>query len=281
MAELTERHRQVRGRIMDQVLSSGTAPTREELSRELSMREGELSTVLLDLEAAACIARQDDAHAGLTQFQDEPLEQALPAAGEIFYARPFAAFKNHYPVAVDGKQTWYAECAVEACAVSGMFPGAEVIVRSHCRQTKEPVEVLGRDGIVLDYSPRTLRVQFGRPVREFATDVVGWCDYNSFFASEEAAEHWRLANPHVKGITREPRSVALAVNETIGKGRLKYDYQPEVPVLKMLCHMHRYGFTRTTRARLQVPDPFWLPTPKLVRDWKRQGMKNYFRFSPL
>ena len=279
MAELTERDRQVRRRIMDEVLGAGTAPTRDELSRELGLSEHELSEALLDLEAAACIARQDEAHASKMQFQDEPLEQALPAAGEIFYARPFAAFKNHYPVSVDGEQKWYAECAVEACAVSAMFPGAEVIVRSHCRQTKAPVELLGRDGILLDYSPRTLRVQFGRPVREFAADVVGWCDYNSFFASEEAAQDWRQANPHVKGITREPRSVALALAETIGKGRLDYDYQPGVPVLKMVRHMHAYGFTRPTRFGLELPDPFWLPTPKLVRDWKRQGMKNFVRFS--
>ena len=140
-----------------------------------------------------------------------------------------------------------------------MFPGAEVIVRSHCRQTKEPVELLGRDGILLDYSPRTLRVQFGRPVREFAADVVGWCDYNSFFASEEAAKEWRLAHPHVKGITRDPRSVALAVTETIGKGRLEYDYQPGVPVLKMVRHMHAYGFTRPTRFGLQRSRPVLAP----------------------
>ena len=50
---------------MDEVLSAGTAPTREELSRELGIPERELSAALLDLEAAACIARQDEAHASL------------------------------------------------------------------------------------------------------------------------------------------------------------------------------------------------------------------------
>ena len=179
--------------------------------------------MLLDLEAAACIARQSERHAVLEQFQDEPVAQPLPASGEIFYARPFAAFKNHYPVSVDGQQRWYAECAVEACAVSAMFPGAEVIVRSHCRQTKEPVTLLGRDGVLLDYSPRTLRVHLGFPLRVAAADLVGWCDYNSFFASEEAADEWRRAHPDVHGITRGPRPLARAVTETIGKGRLDYD----------------------------------------------------------
>ena len=279
MAELSDDARRTRKRIMDQVLADGTVPTRNELSREMGLTEHELSRDLKDLEAAACIARQSETHACLTKFQEEPPEQKLPAAGEIFYARPFAAFKNHYPVSVEGEQKWYAECAVEACAVSAMFPNAEVIVRSHCRQTSEPVELLARDGILLDYSPRTLRVHLGYPLRVAARDIVGWCDYNSFFASEDVAQEWRQANPHVNGITREPRTLARAVTETIGKGRLGYNYQPEVPVLKMLCHMHRYGFTRRTRFGLQVPDPFWLPTPGLVKDWKQQGMKNYFRFT--
>jgi len=55
--------------------------------------------------------------------------------GEIFYARPFAAFRNHYPIWVDGQQKWWGECAVECCGLSAMFPGREVVVRSICRQT--------------------------------------------------------------------------------------------------------------------------------------------------
>ncbi len=279
MAKLTETHRLVRRRIMDEILSQGTAPTCDELTAELGLSGPELSGIMRDLEAATCIARQDAAHARAAQFQDEPLAQPLPATGEIFYARPFAAFRNHYPIAVNGDQRWYAECAVEACAVSSMFPGAEVIVHSVCRQTGEPVELIGRDGILLDYRPRTLRVHLGVPVRAFASDVLGWCDYNSFFASEDAAREWRRAHPDVKGITRDPPVLARAVTETIGRGRLEYDYQPEVPVLKMLCHMHRYGFTRPTRAGLHVPDTFWMPTPGLVKDWRRRGMKNYVRFT--
>ncbi len=279
MAELTANARQIRKRIMTQVLHDGTAPTCAELCRELALSPQQLSTELHDLEAAICIATQDHDHAGLTHFQDEPLTQPLPAEGEIFYARPFATFPNHYPIWVDGQQNWYAECAVEACGISAMFPGAEVIVRSVCRQTKQPVELVGRDGILLDYSPTTLRVQIGHPVRDFPHSIVAWCDHNSFFASEDAARQWAHEHPDVHGITRDPQSLARMLTETIGRGRLEYSYQPPVPVLTMLRNVRRYGFTRRSRVGLPVPDPFLLPTPSLVREMKRHGLKNFFRFS--
>jgi hypothetical protein len=279
MAELPENARRVRKRIMDQVLRDGTTPAIAELSRDLSLPAAELSSNLRDLEAAICIARQDQAHAGLTQFQDEPLEHEQPAVGEIVYARPFAAFKNHYQVWVDGQQKWYAECAVEACAISAQFPGTEVILRSVCRQTKEPVELVGRDGALLDYSPRTLRVHLGYPLRTMPTRVVGWCDYNSFFASEDAAHQWQKAHPEVHGITRSPVEMGRMIAELIGNGRLEYSYQVHVPLLTVLLHLGRYGFTKKTRAGLPVLDPFWLPTPGMVRQWKQQGWKSFFRFS--
>ncbi|RJP30257.1 MAG: hypothetical protein C4536_10555 [Actinobacteria bacterium] len=49
------------------------------------------------------------------------LYRPTPTRGEIFYARPFATFKNHYPVTVEDKQKWYGECAVESCAISNCF----------------------------------------------------------------------------------------------------------------------------------------------------------------
>ena len=188
MAELSERARQVRKSIMDHTRGEGVVPTTAELCRELGLSADDLAVDLLNLEAAASVARQDSAHAGLTQFQDETLDEPLPPLGEIMYARPFAAFKNHYQVWVDGEQKWFAECAVEACSISAQFPGKEVTVRSVCRQTREPVELVGRDGVLLDYSPATLRVHLGYPLRTLPARIVGWCDYNSFFASEDAAQ---------------------------------------------------------------------------------------------
>jgi hypothetical protein len=264
---------------MDQVRRDGTVPAVAELCEDLAMSVGEMAGHLKDLEAAFCVAVQDQAHAGQKQFQDEPLERELPAAGEIVYARPFAAFKNHYQVWVDGEHRWYAECAVEACPISQQFPAAEVVVRSVCRQTKEPAELVGRDGALLDYSPRTLRVHLGYPVRAIPSRVVAWCDYNSYFASDEAARQWQTAHPEVHGITTTPEALARMMTETVGKGRIEYNYQPGVPVLQLILHMGRYGLTRPGPLGLRVPDPFWLPGPGMVREWRRQGMKSFFRYS--
>ena len=109
--------------------------------------------------------------------------------------------------------------------------------------------------------------------------IVGWCDYNSFFASEDAARQWASAHPEVHGVTRSPEAMARLIAELFGKGRLDYDYQPPVAILKALLHMNRYGLDRPTPIGLRVPDPFFLPSPNMVREWRRRGFGNYFRFS--
>ena len=279
MAELSERARQVRKTIMDHTRGEGVVPTSAALCRELDLSPETLAEEFKTLEAAASLARQDSAHAGLMQFQDEALDAPLPPLGEIMYARPFAAFKNHYQVWVAGEQKWFAECAVEACSISAQFPGKEVIVRSVCRQTREPVEIRGRDGTILDYSPATLRVHLGYPLRTLPARIVGWCDYNSFFASEDAAQQWASAHPDVHGVTRSPETMSRLIGELFGRGRLDYDYQPAVPILDAVLHMKRYGLDKPTALGFRVPDPFFLPSVSMVREWRRQGYANYFRFS--
>lgn len=280
MARFSETLKSVRKTIMDQVLAEGTCPTSVQLAREHALSEDETAFVLKELEAGICVAVQNRSHENIEYFQEEKLEVPPPGLGEIFYARPFATFKNHYPVWVDGEQKWYAECAVEACGISSMFPGKEVAVRSLCRQTKAPVELVGRDGKLLHYSPPTLRVHVGIPIRRFPDDAVGWCDYNSFFSSEEAVEAWRKTHPEVKGVTRSPEAMAAFISELIGKGRLNYDYQPRLPVLKMAIHGYRYGLTKQWPVfKYFLPDPFWMPTPYLFKEMKRRGYNNrYLRF---
>ncbi len=279
MARLSETAKRVRQRIMDRILADGTCPKVAEISRELSLSREELDRILKDLEAAICVAVQTDSHAHLESFQEEKLLEAVPEPGEIFYARPFASFKNHYPVWVDGEQRWYGECAVEACGVSAMFPGREVIVRSVCRQTKEAVQLIGRDGVLLDYSPKSLRVHLGFPLRYMPDDAIGWCDYNSFFSSEEAAEEWRKSHPRINGITRDPVAISNFVS-IIGKGRLEYDYQPTLPILTVLRHLKRYGLTKPLPwLGWHVPDPFWMPTPHMLMEMRRKGYKSFIRFS--
>ncbi|MBN7303155.1 alkylmercury lyase family protein [Mycobacteroides abscessus subsp. bolletii] len=276
MAELSVSARAIRARIMDQVRGSGTAPTIRELREEFGLTSSELDSVLRDLEGAICVAIQDEEHADSPLFQDEPFAQ--PALGEIVYARPFANFENHYRVTVDGLQRWYAECAVEACAISGQFPGAEVVVTSTCRQTGTPIRLVGHNGVLVDFEPATLRVHLAYPVREMPHRVVGWCDYNSFFASEDAANEWRKSHPEINGVTRSPLEMSRLINEFLAVGRLHYDYQPQVPLLTLMRKGTRFGIYRRTWFGIPVPDPFWMPTLRMALHWKRRGLGNFFRF---
>ncbi|APA97106.1 alkylmercury lyase family protein [Nocardia seriolae] len=277
MAALGARSRDIRQRIMDQVRRSGTAPTIAELRAQFQLSDEELSADLRDLEGAICVARQDAEHADSPVFQDEPLADPQPALGEIVYARPFATFPNHYRISVDGQQRWFAECAVEACAISGQFPGSEVVVESVCRQTKVPVRLVGRDGILLDFAPKTLRVHLGYPLREMPYRVVGWCDYNSFFASEDAADQWRSEHPDVHGITRSPEQMSRLIAEILAPGRLDHHYQPDLPLRALTRAPARFGLTRASRFSVQVLDPFWLPTRRMLIDWRRRGLGNFLR----
>ncbi|QLY32457.1 alkylmercury lyase family protein [Nocardia huaxiensis] len=277
MAQLSTRARTIRQHIMDQVRATGTAPSIADLRTRFALSDNELSSDLRDLEGAICVARQDAEHADSPTFQDEPLNHPQPSRGELVYARPFATFENHYRITVDGDQRWFAECAVEACAISAQFPGAEVIVESHCRQTGQPIRLTGRDGVLLDFTPKTLRVHLGYPLREMPHRVVGWCDYNSFFASEEAAAEWQRTHPNIHGITRSPHQMSQLINETLGPGRLRGDYQPEIPLLPLLRTPARYGLTRSTGFARALPDPFWLPTPRMAVDWRRR-LGSFIRF---
>ncbi|AMW22302.1 organomercurial lyase [Mycobacteroides chelonae] len=277
MAILTDEARALRGRIMAQVLTDGTAPTVAQLRSEFALSDGEVALLLRALEGAICVARQDQEHADSETFQDEVLSAPQPPLGELVYARPFATFTNHYAITVDGQQKWFAECAVEACAISGQFPGAKVIVDSVCRQTKQPVRLVGRDGLLVDFSPKTLRVHLGYPVREMPHRVVGWCDYNSFFASEDAVNQWRAEHPGIAGVTRSPAEMARLISGSIARGRHDYSYQPSLPLLTMARQMRQMGLTRATRLGFHVPDPFWLPTPKMLSSWRRNGLGNFIR----
>ncbi|MFF2555334.1 alkylmercury lyase family protein [Nocardia sp. NPDC058058] len=277
MATLNARAHRIRDRIMSQVREFGTVPTMAELRTEFDLTDDELRGELRNLEGAICVAVQDDEHADSPVFQDEPLANPQPALGEIVYARPFAAFANHYRISVDGVQRWFAECAVEACAISGQFPGAEVVVDSVCRQTGVPIRLIGRDGVLIDFEPRTLRVHLGYPVREMPHRVVGWCDYNSFFASEDAARQWRDKHPDIHGITRAPEQMAAVITEVLAPGRLNHDYQPRLSMAHILRNAPRFGLTRESRSGIPVPDSFWLPTPKMLVDWRRHGLGNFIR----
>ena len=196
MAELSDQARQVRQLIMDQILREGTAPASEDVRQRLSLSAEAMSQILADLDAALCFAVQRASHVGLTHFQEEPVQGPLPPVGDVFYPHPFANFKNHYPVTVDGEQKWYAECAVEGCAISTMFPGREVILRS--------------EGV-------------GELLGDFAG--IGWLDIRS---RPEALE-WELDRPNIAPALAVLRPVLVVLTQPAAPplpGNTPFHYPP-------------------------------------------------------
>lgn len=279
MAELYATAKNVRKSILDLVLNEGVCPSTQDLTKMYGLAPEELSKVFRDLEASVVIAVQQKSHAGITHFMEEKLETGAPEIGEVFYARPFSTFKNHLRITVAGEQKWFGECAVECCGISSMFPGKEVVVESVCRQTKKPITLIMKDGNVLSYEPKTLRVHMGYPARELADRILSWCDYNSFFCSEDAVKEWRKKHPNVRGVTRDPVTVSHLVR-MVAAGRLNYDYQMKLPILPMLMNMKKIGMTKPLPLiNLHVPDPFFMMTPGLIRRWRENGLGPYVKFS--
>ena len=280
MAELYTTAKNVRKSILDLMLNEGVCPSTQDLTKMHDLAPEELNKVFLDLEAGIVIAVQRKSHAGITHFMEEKLETAAPEIGEVFYARPFAAFKNTFRITVEGQQKWFGECAVECCSgVSLIFPGKEVVVESVCRQTKKPITLIMKDGNILSYEPKTLRVHMGYPARELADRILSWCDYNSFFSSEDAVNEWRKKHPNVSGITRDPVTVSHLVKMVAGD-RLNYDYQMKLPILQMLMNMKKIGLTKPLPLiGLHVPDPFLMFTPSLFMKWRENGLGPYVKFT--
>ena len=279
MAELYTKAKDVRKSILDLVLNEGVCPSTQDLTKMHDLAPEELSKVFRDLEAGIVIAVQRKSHAGITHFMEEKLEAATPEIGEVFYARPFSTFKNHLRITVDGQQKWFGECAVECCGISSMFPGKEVVVESVCRQTKKPITIVQKDGHILSYEPNTLRVHMGHALRTLPDRILSWCDYNSFFSSEEAVNEWRKNNPHVRGITRDPVTLSHFVR-LAAAGRLNYDYGLKVPILTMLMNVKKLGLTKPLPlVNLHVPDPFFMMTPGMIRRWRKNGLGYYMQFA--
>ncbi len=92
---------------------------------------------------------------GVSADHARRLQQDLLALGGPHWAHPgtdlivgFAPFSNlatPYRVTVDGEQRWYAECGLEALAVSWLFPGREVRIDARCLAIRAPTNPLDYD----------------------------------------------------------------------------------------------------------------------------------------
>lgn len=271
--------KQVKRLIYESVLDTGLAPRVAAITRELRFPEETVRKSLQDLVGGIIIALQNEQHLHLQEFMGQRLPEdcVLPEMGEIFYARPFANFKNHHKVFVDGEQKWYGECPVESVTVSYFFPGKEVRVESVCHETGTPVVITGKDGRLLDYQPKSLRIYWGRPFGQWLStkghegDFIFFCDMNYFFSSEEAFLEWKKKNLGEPGQLFTPIQIHHLLR-IFNYGHDRFDFQYHFPLLRLLAAFVTAGLFRW-KMLVPVPNLFFLSIVKLIRDAYRYNYK--------
>jgi len=272
VSKYTDTTKRIKRLIYEYVLETGFAPKVEQIKQELNLTEEAVRKSLWDLEGGIIIAMQNKQHLHIKEFigQKLPEDVVLPDLGEIFYARPFANFKNHHKIFVDGEQKWFGECPVESVTISYFFPGKEVVLQSICNETHETIEIIGKDGKLLDYKPKTLRIYWGRPFGQWLStkgyegDFIFPCDSNYFFHSEKIYYEWRKGNPDAAGQIFTPVEIHHLLR-IFNYGHERFDFQYHVPLLKILLASVSTGIIRL-KMFVPVPNMFFLSIIKLLRD---------------
>lgn len=267
--------KQVKRRIYEYVLDTGRAPKVALLAHDLTLSEEAIRQSLHDLEGGIIIAMQNKQHLNIEQFmgQQLPEDSVLPEMDEIYYARPFANFKNHHRIFVDGEQKWYGECPVEMTTVSYFFPGKEVRVESVCHQTGKTVSMTGKDGHLQDYEPKSLRIYWGKPFGHWLStkghegDFICPCDMNYFFCSEEAYDEWREHNLDEPGQLFTPVQLNHLLRN-FNYGHERFDFQYHIPILRLLATFVTAGLFRW-KMLVPIPNLFFLSIGKFGRDLYR------------
>jgi len=271
--------KQIKRYIYESVLSTGFAPKLSDITKEFNLSRQTLDEILHDLEGGIIIALQNKAHADIHEFMGQKLPDdcVLPEVGEIFYARPFANFKNQHQIHGDGEQKWYGECPVECMTISYLFPDKDVIVKSIAHDSNEIVEIIGRNGRLLDYSPKSLRVFWGRPFGEWIqtdstnVDFIFPCDTNYFFSSEESFLEWKKNNPGTRGQIFTPDALNRLL-QMFNYGHERFDYQYHIPLLKLLLGAIGIGMIKI-KILIPFPNPFFLSIIKLMKNARKAGYK--------
>lgn len=90
-----------------------------------------------------------------------------PGTDLIASFAPFSSLPTLYRLTVDGTSRGYAQCGLEALAVSWLLPGREVRIDSLCPDCGEPVHLTMRDGELLSMAPESLVAHINVPVSKW------------------------------------------------------------------------------------------------------------------
>lgn len=93
-----------------------------------------------------------------------------PGTDLIASCAPFNNQPTQYRVSVDGTPGWFAQCGLEALAVTWVFPGKIVEIASPCLDCGEPLRIAVRDGVIERREPAELVSYVDLPLGQWAKD---------------------------------------------------------------------------------------------------------------
>jgi len=139
--------------ILETIVAHGQAPHYTEIARHFSVAPGEGKRLMNELMAA-----------GLPCWLH-------PGTDLIASFAPFNNLPTHYRVTVDGEQKWFAQCGLEATAISWLFPGKTVEIEAPCLSSGEMLHVAMRDGVIEREEPAGLCLYFNIPYRKWRENL--------------------------------------------------------------------------------------------------------------
>jgi hypothetical protein len=90
-----------------------------------------------------------------------------PGTDLIASFAPFSSLPTLYRISIDGEPHGYAQCGLEALAVSTLFPGREVGIDSLCPDCGEPISLAMSGGELLSISPASVVAHINVPVSQW------------------------------------------------------------------------------------------------------------------
>jgi hypothetical protein len=87
-----------------------------------------------------------------------------PGTDLIASFAPFSSVPTLYRISIDGTPHGYAQCGLEALAVSWLFGGREVRIDSLCPDCGEPISLVMSEGKILSISPDGVVAHINVPV---------------------------------------------------------------------------------------------------------------------
>lgn len=128
---------------------------------------------------------------------------------QILGAYPFSGRPTAHHVTIEGGNTLYAMCTIDALGIPFML-GQGAAIASSCFACQQPVKVEIHDGLIRQADPSTTVVWFSE--REGCCVAEARCPLINFFCEEDHLQRWLGEHPHERG-------TVLTLTEAIKAGK--------------------------------------------------------------